>query len=768
MQKKMLNASLLDRTLFGGAFWLGALAVGWTGAVFLSTDTLAFTITVVIGCVYLIGAIELLTFGRATSTLRLALDATQANPVDHLETWLDRLDPSLRGAVRQRVEGERAGLPAPVLTPYLVGLLVMLGLLGTFVGMVDTLRGAVAALEGTTELIAIRQGLAAPINGLGMAFGTSVAGVATSAMLGFMSTIHRRRRILETRRLDAQIPIDFKIFSLAHSQRETFQALRRQSHSLPAVAGMLETVAGKLDQLGDALLDSQARFQQSTDDRYARLADTMDQKLDSYLSANVHQVGEAVKSVVDGVMQTLAQETASVHRHLSRLNQEALDGINQKMVGLGQDLAASWRHMIADHQAAGEAILERMQDTFKAFLQQHDQAAVSILDTIDASAKGWIDRQKASDQTRLATWQDALEAMQQQAAAHLADVSSSGIEEFTQLAEVHRTSIEAATREFLTVSASLADAWQQAGNASRQRQTELSGALSNAVDELRTQTQTMTCDLQTEMTRLMASSADLVQSRRQTEAAWVRGHAARMDALTSSLAEQLTQLRQDEDHRGQAAVARLEQLESTLTSHLSTLGQALEAPMARLIETAAEAPRAAAGLVEQMRRERANQVHRDHRLLDERRRIMEQLDALCVSMNANLTAQGETIEQLVASAKGMLAAEGNRFADQVGKDLAKLSAANDAFAVSAVEMASLGESFGKAMELFNEANRHLVDNLDRIEGALDHAAARSDDQLGYFVAQAREIIDHSLLSQKEIFEAIRQLRPAAGRDLEAN
>jgi len=58
---------------------------------------------------------------------------------------------------------------------------------------------------------------------------------------------------------------------------------------------------------------------------------------------------------------------------------------------------------------------------------------------------------------------------------------------------------------------------------------------------------------------------------------------------------------------------------------------------------------------------------------------------------------------------------------------------------------------------FNEANEKLIGNLQRIEGALDKSMARSDDQLAYYVAQAREIIDLSLMSQKEIFEELRQL-----------
>ena len=87
------------------------------------------------------------------------------------------------------------GLPGPALTPYLVGLLVMLGMLGTFLGMVVTLNGAVFALEGTSDLQAIRSAFAAPIKGLGLAFGTSVAGVASSAMLGLMSALSRRERM---------------------------------------------------------------------------------------------------------------------------------------------------------------------------------------------------------------------------------------------------------------------------------------------------------------------------------------------------------------------------------------------------------------------------------------------------------------------------------------------------------------------------------------------------------------------------------------------
>jgi len=77
-----------------------------------------------------------------------------------------------------------------------------------------------------------------------------------------------------------------------------------------------------------------------------------------------------------------------------------------------------------------------------------------------------------------------------------------------------------------------------------------------------------------------------------------------------------------------------------------------------------------------------------------------------------------------------------------------------------VDVASLSDAFGFAVNSFNDANEKLISNLQKIEGALDKSMLRSDEQLAYYVAQAREIIDLSTLSQKEIFEELRQL---AGR-----
>ena len=72
-------------------------------------------------------------------------------------------------------------------------------------------------------------------------------------------------------------------------------------------------------------------------------------------------------------------------------------------------------------------------------------------------------------------------------------------------------------------------------------------------------------------------------------------------------------------------------------------------------------------------------------------------------------------------------------------------------------MASLGDAFGAAVQVFGQSNEELLARLQRIEAALDRSLARSDEQLAYYVAQAREVVDLSLLAQKQIIEELRLL-----------
>ena len=98
---------------------------------------------------------------------------------------------------------------------------------------------------------------------------------------------------------------------------------------------------------------------------------------------------------------------------------------------------------------------------------------------------------------------------------------------------------------------------------------------------------------------------------------------------------------------------------------------------------------------------------------------------------------------------------------QVDAETGKMASATAQITGSAVEVASLGEAFGFAVQLFSQSNDKLGAHLQRIEGALGKSMARSDEQLAYYVAQAREIVELTLGSQKQIVDELRQLAARA-------
>ncbi|KQT19044.1 flagellar motor protein MotA [Methylobacterium sp. Leaf399] len=76
---------------------------------------------------------------------------------------------------------------------YVAGLLILLGLLGTFWGLIDTLSAVgsvIRTMRGGGEAGAmfdeLKNGLAVPLSGIGLAFSASLFGLASSLVIGFL------------------------------------------------------------------------------------------------------------------------------------------------------------------------------------------------------------------------------------------------------------------------------------------------------------------------------------------------------------------------------------------------------------------------------------------------------------------------------------------------------------------------------------------------------------------------------------------------------
>ncbi|WP_284614900.1 DUF802 domain-containing protein [Aquabacterium humicola] len=637
------------RTLQLAAFAAGLALIGWVGAAYVGTNALALAVTAVVGAFFVAGGLELLRFQRVTAQLATAVDALQAPPAD-LPAWLATLPAPLRQAVRMRIDGERAALPGPALAPSLTGLLVLLGMLGTFLGMVVTLNGTGLALQGATDLAAIRASLSAPVQGLGLAFGTSIAGVMASAMLGLMLALGRRERGLVAHRLDAAIATTLRGFTPAFRREQAFvqvsALLQRQAEAMPALVDRLQAMMATIEQqqgrLGEQLVAGQERFHGQAEAAYGALAASVDRSLKTSLADSARLAGEAMAPIAESALAGIARETRALQAGLAQGAQAQLDALSSRFDATLQAQSERWQRLLdeqRDRQAAQARDARTAIEQTAAAFEQH---AAALLRGI-ADAQSALQAQAAvADEQRLAAWTGSLQA----------------------------------------IAGSLQQDAQAAGERAAQREQQI--------------------------------------------------------------------------------LSTLQQTAQALSAQAEAHAQATIAELSRLVQAASEAPRIAAEVIAELRQKLSDSMARDNTMLEERGRLLDTLAQLLDAVNHASGEQRAAIDALVATAAELLQRAGDRFAEQVDAEAGRIAGIAAQITGSAVEVASLGEVFGQSVQLFGHANDKLVAQLQRIEGTLSKSIARSDEQLAYYVAQAREVVDLSILSQQQIVEDLQRVAAQRG------
>jgi len=304
----------------------------------------------------------------------------------------------------------------------------------------------------------------------------------------------------------------------------------------------------------------------------------------------------------------------------------------------------------------------------------------------------------------------------------------------------------------------LAERWDQAlaqqeatsaGIAARNEQALASTAAdmqrhaSELLDALRTS--------QTEAQRALAAQDE------QRLAAW----AERLAATGAALQTQWEQAGAQTARLQQDICDALARTAEEITTQAQAHSTQTIAEISQLVQVASEAPRAAADVIAELRQKLSDSMVRDTALLEERNQLMETLQTLLDAVNHASTEQRGAIDALVATSADLLERVGTRFTHHVEAETGKLGGIAAQVAAGATEVASLGDALGTAVQLFGKSNEELLVRLQGIEGALDRSLARSDDQLAYYVAQAREVIDLSLSAQRQITLDLQQLASTA-------
>ncbi|CAJ8227954.1 Methyl-accepting chemotaxis protein [Burkholderia pseudomallei] len=764
-------------------FFAGLAAVCWIGAGYAVSNPVALAVTLVIAACYLAGALELRRYRQATSTLAQAV-AALSEPPAALGAWLERLHPSLRHAVRVRVEGERVALPGPALTPYLVGLLVLLGMLGTLIGMVMTLRGTGAALESSTDLQAIRASLAAPVKGLGFAFGTSIAGVATSAMLGLLSALCRRERLDAAQALDAKIATTLRVHSHAHQRDETFRLLQRQADLMPTLVERLQAMMHSLEQQSAASAERQIAGQQAflgkAEETYARLASSVGQSLTDSVAESARVAGSALQPVMETTMAGLARETAALHDALTQAVQRQLDGLSAGFETTAAHVADVWRHALADHQRSSDALAQRLHGSIDRIVESFDRRSADLLDGVrarlDATAssvsdawRGALAQQEQANEAALAHTARDLSAQatafEQHTAALLRAMSESHSALQATLESRDEQRLATWTDSLGSIAAKLGTEWAQTSAQAANRQQAICDALAHTARDLSAQATAFeqhTAALLRAMSESHSALQATLESRdEQRLATWTDS----LGSIAAKLGTEWEQTSAQAANRQQAIYDALAHTARDLSAHTQAHASATIAEISQLVQAASEAPRVAAEVVAELRQKLSDSMVRDTAMLEERNRMLATLETLLDAVNHASSEQRAAVDALVATSSALLQRVGTQFTDEVGTQTDRLGGVAAQITGSAVEIASLGDALGAAVQSFGESNDKLVAHLQRIEAALDKSLARSDEQLAYYVAQAREVIDLSMMSQKQIIEELQRVggeRASAG------
>ncbi|MCG8692890.1 MAG: hypothetical protein MI806_16935 [Minwuiales bacterium] len=136
------------------------------------------------------------------------------------------------------------------ITRYLIGLLIFLGLLGTFWGLLETVTSVGATINSlsigsgdfTTVFQDLKRGLERPLSGMGTAFSSSLFGLAGSLVLGFLD--------LQANQAQNRFYIDLEDWLSSVTRLSSGGGLGEGDQSVPAyVQALLEQTADSLENL---------------------------------------------------------------------------------------------------------------------------------------------------------------------------------------------------------------------------------------------------------------------------------------------------------------------------------------------------------------------------------------------------------------------------------------------------------------------------------------------------------------------------------------
>jgi hypothetical protein len=460
---------------------------------------------------------------------------------------------------------------------------------------------------------------------------------------------------------------------------------------------------------------------------------------------------------MQATMAGLARESAALHASVGQAVQQQLDGLSSGFESAAASVADIWSKALAGQQRSNEDMTQQFRASLERFTQTFDERSAGLVDGVSARleaaagnvSQAWkeaLSRQEQAGETLAVRHEQALAAaaasFEERSASLVRTVGQSHADLRTELASQDEARLAAWTATLASMAANLGKEWQQAGERNEERLTAWTSKLDS-----------MAASLGKEWEQASERSEERLT-------AWT----SKLDSMAATLGKEWQQAGERTASRQQEICDTLARTASDIAAQTQAHASETIAEISRLVQAASEAPKAAAEVVAELRQKLSDSMVRDTAMLQERSRLMETLETLLDAVNHASTEQRTAVDALVATSADLLERVGTRFTDKVETEADRIGAIAAQITGGAVEVASLGEAFGSAVQRFGESNDKLVAHLERIEAALDKSLARSDEQLAYYVAQAREVVDLSVMSQKQIVEDLQLLAAQRAAD----
>ena len=219
---------------------------------------------------------------------------------------------------------------------YLIGLLVFLGLLGTFYGLLETVRsvgGVIGALDVTASDVArafadLKAGLESPLHGMATAFSSSLFGLAGSLVLGFLD--------LQAGQAQNRFYNDLEEWLSTHTRLSSGSLAEAGEGSVPAyLQALLEQTADNLESL-QRLLTRSEENRIASNTTLASLAERLG-TIGEHMNAGQGQMIRFAESSL-GQNEAVRTHLRAIEGYMARLNEELAEGRAQSVAELRNEI----------------------------------------------------------------------------------------------------------------------------------------------------------------------------------------------------------------------------------------------------------------------------------------------------------------------------------------------------------------------------------------------------------------------------------------------